>query len=281
MSKGVRMDTPDVLAAPGTRSTTVIDPVRESSQGTSPRPKPSRQRVNRLLHLLVAAGSFAGIAILTASDQAISTGGVAHHSETLPLLMISVVATLAYLVVFAALHWLPTGYSPVRHAVSDYGVGRYAGLFSAGLYASSIGVLALAFALMRGIGAPPLAVRDLVYLLLIPLARTGMALKATNLEGERLDRSGMLHYLFAVAAFTFTYLAISGTTSFLRASDPTVWLRSPLGWIGWVIAPELALVVITMFRPLRRVFGLAERLFLLTSNLWFILVALLVIDRIA
>ncbi|MET3808218.1 hypothetical protein ABIB25_005247 [Nakamurella sp. UYEF19] len=194
------------------------------------------------------------------------------------LAMTSLAATVAYLAVFASLHVLPTGFSPVRHAVSDYAVGRYAPLFRAGLYVSSVAVLLLAFALIRGVGSPPLASRDVVYLLLIPVARIGMTLFPTSLEGERLTRSAVVHYLCAIAAFTLTYLVISEMTVNLRNLDPASWLDNPLRWTAWAVAPELVLVMVTMLRPLRRIFGVFERLFLLTTNIWFLLVAMVVID---
>lgn len=243
--------------------------------------KSGRQPLKDLPTALVFAGSFAGLALLYGGSEAVAGGAVAHAWQTVPLLVISLVATSIYLAVFVALHVLPTGYRPVDHAVSDYGVGRYAGLFHAGLYASSFGALALAFGLLRGVGTPPLAAQDLLYLLLIPVARTGMTLAPTTVEGERIDRTGVLHYVFAVAAFTLTYLVISGTTSMLRASSPNSWSSTPLGWIGWLTGPALALVVITMLGPLRRFFGITERLFLVASNLWFILVALFVLGRIS
>jgi Protein of unknown function (DUF998) len=193
--------------------------------------------------------------------------------------VVSLVATSAYLALFVAWHVLPTGYNPVRHAVSDYAIGRYGYLFRIGLWVSSLGVLALAFALMAGVGSPPLATRDLVYLFLIPVTRIGMALFPTDLEGERLSRTGRMHYLFAIAAFTFTYLAISEMTSVLRDLDPAQWIRASLRWSAWAVAPELFLVVVTMVRPLRRIFGLFERLFLLTTNVWFILVAVQLLGR--
>ena len=177
--------------------------------------------------------------------------------------MASLAATAAYLVILVALHILPTGYNPVRHAVSDYGVGRYRSLFTVALYVSSVGVLTLAFALLRGVGTPPLVTRDLVYLLLTPLARIGMTLFPTSLEGQRITRTGLLHYACAVAAFTLTYLAISGMTPAMRALDPTGWAHAPLAWTAWIVAPALALVVITTLRPLLRTFGLFERIFAL------------------
>lgn len=193
----------------------------------------------------------------------------------------SLAATVAYLAIMVVLHVLPTGYSPVRHAVSDYGVGRYRSLFTVALYVSSVGVLTLACALIRGVGSPPLATRDLAYLLLIPLARIGMTLFPTSLEGQRISRAGLLHYGCAVAAFTLTYLAISGMTPTLRTLVPGEWTHAPLGWTEWIVAPALALVVATMLRPLRRLFGVFERVFLLTTNVWFALAAGLLLSRLS
>jgi hypothetical protein len=215
---------------------------------------------------------------------ALRHAGLASHAHRVGLITgllaaTSLVATLTYLAIVTILHLLPTGYRPIRDAVSDYGVGQYRSLFTVALAVSSVAVLTLAFALLRGVGTPPLATRDLVYLLVIPVARMGMTLFPTSLEGQRISRSGLLHYAFAVGAFTLTYLAISGMTPALRHLDPNAWAHAPLGWAEWIVAPALAFVVVTMFRPLRRTFGLFERVFLLSTNVWFALAAGLVISR--
>jgi len=224
------------------------------------------------------AGAFAVVILhdTSAARHAHSTGMLTGVLAT-----VSLIATLAYLTILAALHALPTGYAPVRHAVSDYAVGRYASLFNTALYISSVGVLALAFALLRGVGSPPLGTSDLVFLLVIPLTRIGMTLFPTTLEGQRITRTGLLHYGFAIAAFTLTYLAITGMTPALQTLAIGQWLHAPLGWAAWIVAPALFLVVITMLRPLRRVFGLFERIFLLTTNIWFALAAILVLSRLS
>lgn len=198
---------------------------------------------------------------------------------TLILALVSLAAILAYLTILAALHVLPSGYDPIRHAVSDYAIGTHGHLFRIGLWVSSLGVLALALALITGIGSPPLETRDLVLLMLVPVARVGMTLFPTDLEGDPFTPAGIAHYVLAILAFTLTYLVISDTTSVLRDLHPAAWLDSSLKWSAAAVAPELFLVVITMLRPLRRVFGLCERLFLLTTNVWFILVAVLLITR--
>ena len=48
-----------------------------------------------------------------------------------------------------------------------------------------------------------------------------------------------------------------------------------------IVGPALALVVVTMLRPLRRIFGLSERIFGLTTNVWFALAAGLLISRLS
>jgi hypothetical protein len=154
----------------------------------------------------------ASVGIVIAHDS--STAARPHSGGLMTglLAITSLIATVAYLTILAALHALPTGYTPARHAVSDYAVGRYGSLFNVALDVSSLAVLALAFALLRAVGSPPLAGRDIVFLLIIPLTRVGMTLFPTSLEGQRITRVGLVHYGLAVAAFTLTHLAITGIT---------------------------------------------------------------------
>lgn len=208
-----------------------------------------------------------------------AVGDRSYWLHTFPWALISLTATLSYAAIIVSLHLLPTGYNPLRQAVSDYAVGPYGHVFRDGLYLSSAGVLALAVALTRAVGSPPLAAKDLVYLLMIPLSRVAMALFPTNLEGTPLTATARVHYASAIAAFTFTYLVISEMTPVLLDLDPPSWLGGPLHWASFTLAPSLALVVITMVGPLRRAFGSAERLFLVTTNAWFLLVASMVLLR--
>ena len=65
--------------------------------------------------------------------------------------LISLLGSLVYVAVVAALHVLPTGYKPARNAVSDYGVGQYAPLFRVSLWAGSRAVAALPVGLALGL----------------------------------------------------------------------------------------------------------------------------------
>jgi hypothetical protein len=190
-----------------------------------------------------------------------------------PFALVGLLTLLAYLGIMIALHLRPTGYDPVHHAVSDYGVGPYRQWFRVALWVSSIGTLALAAGLAITPGTPELAGKDLLFLALIPIMRVGMTLFPTDLEGRKLTRIGLRHYLFAIAAFTFTYLAISDLTADLDLIHPWLSVKGILVALRVTVPITLALVVVTMFPPLRRVFGIFERLFLLSTNLWFIVIA--------
>jgi Protein of unknown function (DUF998) len=200
-------------------------------------------------------------------------------SSAFPFAVVSLIGTIAYVAAFVALHVLPTGYDPIHHAVSDYGVGPYSRWFTIGLWSSAVSVLALAVGLRIGVGSPPLADRDLVFLGLITLARVGMSAFPTNLEGERFTRTAVVHYVFAILAFTFTYLAISHLTSSLGVIKPWHSFAQPLHWLVGLVELALAAVVVTIFRPLRTVFGLFERIFLVTTNVWFLLVGALLVAK--
>lgn len=197
------------------------------------------------------------------------------ETDVLPFALISLLGSLVYVAVVAALHVLPTGYNPVHNAVSDYGVGKYAPLFRVSLWSSSLAVLALVGGLALGVGSPPLASSDLAFLGLVAVSRIGESLFPTNVEGERLTRTGALHYIFAILTFGFTYAAISGMTPALVKLHPWHSDKGLLTWLAGAVLVGLILVVVTLLPRLRRVFGLCERFFLLVTYAWLVLTALL------
>ena len=189
------------------------------------------------------------------------------------LAMVSLLATLAGLAIFVFLHILPTGYDPISQAASDYAVGRFGYLSRSYLRFISIGILALALCLAVEV-KPPLPVMVLAYLGLVALGYIAASLFPTDLEGERLTRTGAIHYALAFLNFTFITLAIENLTPTLVTLRPWQPAALPLTWLAWAAVPAVMLVLITLLKPLRRVFGLFERLFLLTAYLWLALVAL-------
>jgi hypothetical protein len=61
--------------------------------------------------------------------------------------IITVVAIIAQTIARIGLHLLPTGYNPRTDAVSDYGIGRYRGVFWTQTLTGAVACFALAIAL--------------------------------------------------------------------------------------------------------------------------------------
>jgi hypothetical protein len=189
------------------------------------------------------------------------------------LAVIAVALLIVYFAILGALHVRDTGYSAIRNAVSDYGVGRTAGRFRIAVIANSLGILALTGALSAEFGEDTFVTADYVFLLLIPVTRLAMVFFPTDLDGARSTWAGRIHLVLAIASFTFVYLAIADLTAPLSDSAARA-LAVLLIVLRWTAAIGLAAVVVTLVVPaLRRIFGLSERVYLVSTNLWFLAVA--------
>ena len=185
---------------------------------------------------------------------------------------LAAVLQVAVLVLLARLHVLNPDYSITGHAVSDYGVGRTVGTFRIYLWLGNTAFLLFAW-LFRTSSNPTFQGVTSIYLLLLVLARVGVIMFPADLEGRRLTRNGLVHYAFAVAGFALVYLTIDRATDTLVGSagliDSTAWTA-----LRWIVVASLAAVVLTMAGPLRRIFGLAERAYIVSYCIWFFLLAL-------
>ncbi len=185
------------------------------------------------------------------------------------------VATACYgvaLVLLIALHVVEAQRSPIQTAVSDYGTGKAAWLFK--IYGAA-GIIGAA-ALCRAMWDYPVAEfpRAAVYCLgALAILRLGVFAFKTDEGAFGRTREGMIHLVFAILTFTLAYevVSIGGPTALsITGGAPNVALAA----LGWIVPVSLALVVVTMVLPrLRAVFGLAERAFLVSTLLWFLLVA--------
>jgi len=173
------------------------------------------------------------------------------------------------LAVFLAFHVLAPERSIFAHAVSDYAVGRTARLFVGYGLVGSLGAALLAIATVSTGDFP---VRIPIYLALLAILRIGVLRFRTDIEGEAVTREGKLHYVFAIVTFALTYMIVSTSQPTLDtfANPP---LNAVLGGLGWIVTAALVGVVTTLLPPLRRVFGLAERIFLLSTASWLLLLA--------
>jgi Protein of unknown function (DUF998) len=161
------------------------------------------------------------------------------------------VACLVYL------HLAPTGYSAVRNAVSEYGVGRYARWY--GLQASLAGIAAICLAV--ALGRPRYVV---TLLAVVATARLAIGWFPTDTAtSDHPTRRGGIHLILALVAFTTApWAAIA-----LRSS------QHGAPWLGWLMAALALVTMISLRSSLRPWFGLIERGYYAAMLAWLILIS--------
>jgi hypothetical protein len=180
--------------------------------------------------------------------------------------------------VLISLHTLPTGLSPVRDAVSHYGITKYAPGYRA---------LTLMLALAGGGAALGLAVgfhgKSLVVVLLLALftmARAAISWFPMDEPDGQVTPIGARHVLLAATAF----LAI-----FIAAVRFSVVLSRTGAWAGWHVPflvtdvvlglGLLGMVLARRVPGMRGYFGAVERLFYVGMYLWFAFVGLALVGH--
>jgi hypothetical protein len=174
-------------------------------------------------------------------------------------------ATVGFLVY---LHTVPTGLSPLRNAVSQYGISAHRGGYRGATIAFAIAGAAMAVAL-------GVALRDrnpgaLVALLLIfAAARALISWFPMDAPGAPATGTGELHRVLAFVAFAAVTAA-----AFLLSTRLQGWnhwqslgpLSSGLGWA--MLACLLAMLMARDTQRSRQWFGAAERAFYLVALGW-------------
>jgi hypothetical protein len=177
---------------------------------------------------------------------------------TVPAAAASLVCTGLCVACLLYLHLSPTGYSPLRNAVSEYGVGAYGRWYQAQAALAGLAAALLAAALHRH--------GEIAALLLVfTLARIAITQYPTDLihTGTR-TRAGAVHLLLAAIAFA----AICWAACALARRDGG---EPALGWIASAGAVGTWLGLRSpMLRP---VLGLLERVFYAAFLAWLALVA--------
>ena len=163
-------------------------------------------------------------------------------------------------------------YSLLPQAVSSYGLGKTAGLFRAYLLAGSIAapLLAVQFWMARD-PAYPWVIS--VYLGLVALGRIGIAIYPNHPSGAPEGFARQMHHASTLLAFACAYMAVVEATPLLSRGLEH-GLPEALEWLRHVISAGFIAVVLTISSPLRRYFGLAERVFLYATALWFLTASL-------
>lgn len=166
------------------------------------------------------------------------------------------------IVALVVLHLLPTGLSPMRNAVSQYGITRFR--FGYRLAAISLGIAAAAAAwgtarkLQGSSGA-------LVALLVIFAgARLAISWFPMDLPGTSSTSTGRTHGLLAVLAFGAITLASFRAASLLNTTGQWSPICRPFHFLSYYLLLSLLAMGLSRRSPaLGRNFGLVERAFYL------------------
>lgn len=195
----------------------------------------------------------------------------------LVLAVASLVAFVAYFVGLIVLHFLPTGYHALSNTISDYSVGRFSKLARWSTTVNSVGILLLLGVLIAVVGVPPLTSNGLIWLGILALTRLAMVVFLTDLSDQKRTLRGIVHVILAVTSFVAGVSAVGILTKNIRLFVVGNSVYPFLRILAEISTPLLiVLLVVTLFPSFRRVFGLIERLFLLTINVWLLMVSGLV-----
>lgn len=168
--------------------------------------------------------------------------------------------------------FLNRDYRLFSHAVSDYGVGKTAGLFKAYMICGSFAAPLLAWQFWAAQN-PSYPVILPIYLLLVMAGRFALGVFPNDLRGGPRTRAGRLHHAATLLAFTCAYMTVAEATPILLGTV-TGPLQVFLGTLKHLISLGFIAVVLTISPPLRRWFGLTERLFLYATAVWFLTASL-------
>jgi hypothetical protein len=191
---------------------------------------------------------------------------------------LSVIAALAMAVGTGALlllHVLPTGYNPIHDAVSDYAIGRYHTLFWVFATAGAASALTLAIALARAHPSNPTL--TIAMLLISAVARVLIPLFPTDQSGSRFQTpKGTTHMVLAVAVFASIAVAASNLGGTLGREPAWHSVKGLVdGWLPWVITGTATATALAIVGPrLKRIFGLIERLYYVSSITWFFVISI-------
>ena len=157
--------------------------------------------------------------------------------------VLSLACTAGCVACLVYLHLAAPGYSPVRNAVSEYGVGKFAPLYST--QATLMGAAGLWLAV--GLKRPH---RVVVLLIVFAIAPIAIGWFPTDLIGSRQPTSrGAIHLVLAAVAFvTLPWAAVALTRS--QGGEP---------WLGRILVVLAVLTVVALRTQLRPWFGLIER----------------------
>lgn len=195
---------------------------------------------------------------------------------------VSLVALAAVVASLGYLHLAPSGLSPVRNAVSQYGITRFRSGYRAATIAFGLSALALALAIGEG-GRRSGGTGTVVALLVVfALARLSISWFPMDSPGSQRTETGRRHGLLAMAAFasaTAAAFALGRSWSGVASGRFGSFAGVSSGLGAAMLASLFAMAMARSSPGLRERFGLVERCFYLVAIAWFAFVAVVLVTR--
>jgi len=158
--------------------------------------------------------------------------------------------------------------------VSDYGIGRYRGLFWTQTLAGAVACFALAVAL--GDAQPSMPTLAIGLLVIAGIARLLIPAFPTDQNGSRFQTAhGTIHMILAIVIFAAIIIAASKLGSTLEHRPAWHGVKAWLTALPWVMTGGAVGTLVALRGPrVKRIVGLFERLFYVSSIAWFLIVAI-------
>lgn len=190
-----------------------------------------------------------------------------------------ILCILVYFYLMLDLHLKNKGiYSPIRHAVSDYGVGEYKYLFNWAGIVSTFRNIFLIGALICWNYEASFKEKAIWLLVLALVGYFGVMVFPTDIEGSHKTISGRLHLLFAILQFTVLAIFLFQLTDVMSALVPSLAVFFLA--IEWLIKIGLYGLVAALILPfLKPFFGLLERIFLYASNIYILIFCIILFQQ--
>lgn len=177
-----------------------------------------------------------------------------------------------------ALHLLPTGLSPIRNAVSQYGITRYRTGYRVQTLAYAIAGFGAAVGLsqMRGTASTaPVVALCIVF----AVARGVISWFPMDEPGSEMTGTGRRHGMLALVAFVSVGVAAEQLGRLLDEDSMHASMASASNVLAVLILVSFVAMAVGRGRS-PGYFGLAERGFYLCATAWFVTVAILLVQSV-
>jgi hypothetical protein len=182
------------------------------------------------------------------------------------VIVVGTIALVCFIASLIALHFLPTGFQPIRDPVSNYAVSRYGFLYRLQAFSSGIcGVCLLIWFTGSGMVLPLWGITALVF---YSLSRILIIFFPTDVKPPR-TLKGTIHVILAVFTFAGIAVAAGALTSPLTSLAP--WSKTVLGLQAAAYLTEASAILFVLafaIRPFQQIVGLVERFIYLGTILW-------------